>query len=127
MKTEESKLQIECVKWFRLRFREPKYLIFSIPNGGSRNLITAKILKAEGTRAGMPDLCVMTFDRIFFIEMKYGKGTQKPSQKEIESMLTDMNYTYYICRSFDEFRIACESELGSVDLKRDKNEKDEPF
>ncbi len=111
MKNQESKLQIECVKWFRLVFKEPNYLIFSVPNGGARNLITAKILKAEGTRAGMPDLCVMTKNKIFFIEMKYGKGRQNDNQKEIEKMVTDFGFGYYICRDFDEFQSVCGQEL----------------
>ena len=57
MKNLESKLQILCVEWFRLQF--PNVLIFSIPNGGQRSLITAKILKAEGTVSGVADLQIM--------------------------------------------------------------------
>ena len=71
MKNLESKLQILCVKWFRLQF--PNVLIFSIPNGGQRNLITAKILKAEGTVAGVADLQILKAKKGYnglFIEMK---------------------------------------------------------
>jgi len=31
--------------------------IFAIPNGGHRNVVVAGKLKAEGVRAGVPDLC----------------------------------------------------------------------
>ena len=81
MKNLESKLQIECVKWFRLQFSN--VLIFSIPNGGQRSLITAKILKAEGTVSGVADLQIMKAKKGYnglFIEMKYGKGKQSENQ-----------------------------------------------
>ena len=56
MRTQESNLQIQCFKWFRLQY--PNVIIASIPNGGKRNSITASILKQEGVLAGMPDLIV---------------------------------------------------------------------
>ena len=33
-------------------------LLYAIPNGGARNKITAAILKREGVRAGVPDICL---------------------------------------------------------------------
>ena len=32
--------------------------IYAIPNGGNRNIVTAKNLKDEGVRSGVPDLCL---------------------------------------------------------------------
>ncbi len=126
MKNQESKLQIECVKWFRLRFREPKYLIFAVPNGGVRNKITAKILKAEGVRSGVADLCIMTNCKMFFIEMKFGKGKQTDSQKDFEQVVMNMGFNYYVCNDFDSFQKVCEFELKQrdTDLSRDQNEID---
>ena len=53
----ESSLQIHCVRWFR--YEHPDLVIFSIPNGGKRSAITAKIMKAEGQMPGVADLFVM--------------------------------------------------------------------
>lgn len=35
MKELEHQLQVSCIKWFRLKYRD--HLIYSIPNGGKRN------------------------------------------------------------------------------------------
>jgi len=86
MKHEESNIQIACVKWFRLVYKEPDYLICTFPNGGSRNIITASILKAEGSRAGMPDLVIFTHRKCFFIEMKAKAGRQSENQKQVETI-----------------------------------------
>lgn len=47
MKKQESQLQIACVKWFNLQYRELQGLLFSVPNGGNRNIIEAKRFKVE--------------------------------------------------------------------------------
>jgi hypothetical protein len=113
MKHEESNLQIACVRWFRLVYPEPRYLICTFPNGGSRNIVTASILKAEGSRAGMPDLIVFGKNGIvFFVEMKAKKGKQSENQKEIEKILTQMGFRYYLCRNFDEFKQTIEHEIN---------------
>lgn len=36
----------------------PLELLFAIPNGGDRNAVVAAKLKAEGVRAGVPDVCL---------------------------------------------------------------------
>jgi len=112
MKNEESKLQQACVKWFRYAW--PNVLIFAIPNGGKRGVITASIMKAEGVVAGVPDLFVAELgspchvDTIgsggLFIEMKTPKGTLSQSQKDIHAKLLDSGYKVEVCRSFDEFQ-----------------------
>lgn len=105
MKHIESKIQISCVNWFRIQF--PMYVLFAIPNGGARRLIEGKILKAEGTMAGVSDLFLMfgngTYNGLF-IEMKTEKGRQTDTQKNFQKKCELFNYKYLICRSFEEFR-----------------------
>jgi len=48
MKHLESRMQVQCVKWFRLQYRQMGDLLIHVPNGGSRDLRTAQRLKAEG-------------------------------------------------------------------------------
>ena len=79
----ESKLQIECVRWFGLNY--PEKIIFAIPNGGSRNIIEAAKMKREGILKGIPDLCIPEASKGFnslYIEMKFGKN--KPSKEQLE-------------------------------------------
>ena len=104
MNNEESRIQRTCVKWFRLTYREPNYLIFAVPNGGNRNAITGIIMKGEGVRAGIPDLIITTRQKVLFVEMKSTKGKQNPNQIEVMNMLQSFGFDYAVCRSFDEFR-----------------------
>lgn len=62
---------------------------FAIPNGGNRNLITATKLKAEGVKAGVPDICIVHDGMTFFLEVKrpktpsMAKGRLSAVQKEM--------------------------------------------
>lgn len=113
MKDIEHRLQVACVRWFRLQHKD--VLIFAIPNGGQRNVITAKRLKDEGVVAGVADLCVLCPNSDgyngLFIEMKTEKGKQTESQKEFEKYCFGQGYKYEVCHNFDEFRIAVENYL----------------
>ena len=111
MKHQESDIQRECIKWFRLRFKEPKYLIFAVPNGGKRNRIEAAIMKAEGVRAGVADLIIISNHKLFFIEMKAAKTVQTETQIEFEKIVNRLGFDYYLCRSFDDFKNVIEKEL----------------
>lgn len=101
----ESQLQISCVNWFRLQY--PNCLIYSIPNGGSRNKIEAKRLKAEGVIAGVADLFLMEPRNEyhgFYIEMKYGNtNKQSDNQLQFEKMCNERGYLYRVAKSFEEF------------------------
>lgn len=104
MKNLESKLQQSCVRWFRLQYHTE--LLFAIPNGGKRNVVTASILKAEGVMSGVADLFMCSNGRAFkghFIEMKYGKGKQTDNQIAFQKKVISKGYTYDVCCSFDEF------------------------
>jgi len=112
MRQDESKLQQACVKWFRYSF--PHILIFAIPNGGKRGIITARIMKGEGVLPGVPDLFIasggspLRVDTIgkngLFCEMKTAKGKLSPAQKEVHAKLEQAGYCVKVCRSFDEFQ-----------------------
>lgn len=101
----ESTIQINCVKWFRLAY--PDKILFAIPNGGQRSVITAKVLKAEGTLAGVADLFLVHASKGYnglFIEMKTEQGRQSLTQQMFEKSVTLEGYKYNIARNFDEFR-----------------------
>jgi hypothetical protein len=85
-------------------------MIFSVPNGGSRNVLEAVNLKREGLLAGCADLIVVLQNKIIFIEVKTPKllnkpeGKQQPSQKQFEKSLKELGHPYHIVRSLDEFQ-----------------------
>jgi len=118
MKGAEHELQKACVRWFTLQYPEIKDLLIAIPNGGQRNVIVAAKLKAEGAKAGVPDLVLAVPDSPFhwehaglWIEMKTAKGRLQPSQKEYLKKLAYHGYAVAVCRSFDEFRATVKQYL----------------
>jgi len=101
----ESKLQSECVKWFR--FQYPSKIIAAIPNGGKRNIITAQLLKKEGVLQGVPDLIIPHPNKIhhgLWIEMKWSKNKPSPQQLQVIEQLRSNGYRVEVCYSFDSFR-----------------------
>ena len=74
--------QVRLVNWFRDNFPEPDYIIFAVPNGGTRGIREAERLKAEGVKSGVHDLIIATHGKVIFLEMK--KVNTKPSKKQIE-------------------------------------------
>lgn len=86
MKHTESKIQSECVKWFRLFYRRYTPLLFAVPNGGARNRITGAILKSEGVIPGVADM-ILLLPRggyhALCIEMKTETGRAEREPKEV--------------------------------------------
>ena len=103
----EHDLQVGCVRWFRLAYPSLGRLLFAIPNGGQRNVIVARKLKAEGVVAGVPDLFLAVKRGGYgglFIEMKNGTaGKLSETQKTMCDLLQTAGYKIAVCRSFEEF------------------------
>ena len=66
----ESDEQIGFLRWFETHFRD--VWIFHIPNGGHRAISVARKMKAEGVKAGVPDLYIPAWK--LWVEMKRTKG-----------------------------------------------------
>ena len=101
MKNQEHHIQVAICQYLDL----VKIPFFSIPNGGMRNVIVAKKLKAEGVKAGVADLFLMIPNKIFhglFIEVKTPVGRQQTSQKDFEKIAFDSGYCYEVVRSLDD-------------------------
>jgi len=111
MNHEESRLQIQCVNWFRATY--PELTIFAIPNAAKRGIALATIMKREGMLAGVADLFVLC-PRYFvvggqihglFIEMKTAEGKQSDTQKTFQIECEKQKYRYRLCRTYDEFKL----------------------
>lgn len=103
---QESKIQQNCVRWFRLQYPKLAILLFAVPNGGARRRIEGAIMKAEGVTAGVSDLLLMFPAKNYHglcIEMKTPNGKQQPSQKIWQRAVEDAGYKYVLCRSFEDF------------------------
>ena len=81
-------------------------LMYAIPNGGYRSIKTAKLMKATGVKAGIPDICLPVARKGFhalYIEMKRRKGgTVSVTQKSMINALAAQGNLAIVCRGMDE-------------------------
>lgn len=96
----ESQLQQQIIIYFR---NNCKGFIFAVPNGGTRNLLEAKNLKATGLVAGVSDLIVLLPNKCVFVEVKIEKGIQSDKQKYFETTVKNLGFDYFIVRSLTDF------------------------
>jgi len=97
--------QAGFVAWFSQRY--PGTLIFAIPNGGKRDIVTAKKLQMEGVTPGVPDLFVPAWS--LWIEMKKPGGRLSEAQKDMIEYLTRIGHTVIVAYGA---RDASEKVLG---------------
>ena len=105
----ENIIQAQIYQWFHnnycLKHHTPRGLIFSIPNGGTRNIKEAMTLKATGVLAGASDMiCILPNKQLIFLELKTEKGVQSEKQKEFQKRVENLGFEYWLIRSLDEFK-----------------------
>lgn len=75
-------------------------LLYAYPAGGKRSPATARRMKAEGQKAGIPDLFLARArngKHGLYIELKVGKNKPKPVQKERMAALEKEGYEVAVC------------------------------
>jgi hypothetical protein len=75
---------------------------FAVPNGGLRSPRVAARMRATGTRAGVPDLCIIHRGHALFIELKAAHGTMSAVQKEMARRLIYAGAEVMLCRSLED-------------------------
>jgi len=114
--------QVALFKWAALRANTIPALrmLLAVPNGSLRNKVTAARLKAEGVKAGCPDVVLPVPSGIYaslWIELKRpktpgkAKGVTSDVQKQWLGDLQAYGNCAAICYGFDEARILIESYL----------------
>lgn len=105
----EHQEQVMLITWFRLQHKQYAKYLWAIPNGGSRHIVAAVKLKAEGVMAGVSD-CFLMIPKGgwhgLFIEMKVKGGKLSDSQREFMGMAILMGYQAVVCFGFDEAKDA---------------------
>lgn len=78
----------------------------AIPNGGKRNIKTANDLKAEGVKAGVPDISLpypTSRHHGLYIELKRQKGGKvSERQKTWLEYLNNAGYLAVVCKGFEQ-------------------------
>ena len=106
----ENNLQAEIYKWFNntycLKHHTNRAIIFSIPNGGTRNIREAMTFKATGLLKGASDLVVIFPNgKLCFVELKTDKGVQSTEQKDFECRVSSLGFEYHLIRSLEDFKL----------------------
>lgn len=100
----------EQIKLFQLaNYQRGQYpeieMLFAIPNGGYRTKAEASLFKAQGVKAGVPDVFLAYPSGNYaglFIEMKHGKNKSTPIQEDWQRRLQFAGYQVKVCYGAEE-------------------------
>jgi len=117
--------QAALFRWAALASRvHPELrLLFAVPNGGARNKRTAGMLKAEGVRAGVPDVCLPVPRNglgALYIELKRpgvpgrAKGALRPAQREWLAALQEAGNCVAVAYGWEQARGVIERYLSEA-------------
>jgi len=93
---------------------------WAVPNGGNRNVITAKKLKAEGVKAGVPDITIICTGRYVGLEVKKPKtttpkGRLSKNQKRMIKKIEEAGAHVEVVYSLEDAIKIVEKLLYSID------------
>lgn len=121
MRQLEHQQQAALFRWaaYQVKARPELALMFAIPNGGLRSKATAGKLKAEGVKAGVPDIFLpvpstsrgVAYSGLW-IEMKAGRNIPTVKQNEWRVKLSQQGYRTVVCWSWESARDVIEEYLG---------------
>lgn len=80
-------------------------LLFAVPNGGDRHVITAAKMKAEGVKPGVPDYILPVARGGFHglaIELKTATGATSREQKQWLADLRAQGYRAEVCKGWQQ-------------------------
>ena len=104
----EAEEQRALFSWAALqagRYPELRFM-YHVPNGGKRNAKEAAHLKAEGVKAGVPDIVLPAARGCFhglYIELKRQKsGSLSQDQKDYLDFLQKQGYCAVMCRGWKQ-------------------------
>ena len=104
----EDQEQIMIFRWARLQCRVYPELamLYAVPNGGKRAMSTAKMLKATGVKAGVPDMCLPVARGGYhglYIELKRIRGGKVSEDKKAWiDALRENGYMAEVCYGCDD-------------------------
>lgn len=85
---DEHQIQTALFRAWKKRGR-PGAMMFAVPNGGARDVVTARRLKDEGVMSGAPDICAIVGGATYFIEVKRVGGAMSDQQKAFQAKLRE--------------------------------------
>ncbi len=116
----EHQIQSAFIEWVRLAEKQDErlQLLFAVPNGGKRNLITAVKLKKEGVKPGIPDIMFPLKTEAFnglSIEFKKPKtGRKTKEQSDYMDLLVRYGWCAVVCTDAAQAINIVKNYLGTV-------------
>ena len=93
-------------------------LLYHVPNGGSRKKAEAGRFRAEGVKAGVPDLCLPVArngKHGLYVEMKWGKNKTTDKQDWWLEQLRQQGYETAVCWTAEEAMDTIAGYLGVME------------
>lgn len=104
----EYVLQCQCVEWVKRNY--PDYIIFSVPNEATHRNST--YYAKSGVLKGVSDLIIVLPQKVIFVELKAEKGYQRPEQKAFQSKIENLQQSYFLCRTLEDFQNIIRTKLN---------------
>lgn len=99
----EYELQQTCLQWFREKY--PDLLMFSVPNEACfRNRF---YFLGIGMLDGVSDTIIVAENEVCFVEFKSKRKYQSPEQKDFQSKVESLGWTYVVVKSVEAFQEFC--------------------
>ncbi|MCP1384865.1 VRR-NUC domain-containing protein [Runella salmonicolor] len=97
----EQTLQIQVCQYIEIKY--PRAVIYHSPNEGKRSAFEQYLLRKMRVLSGFPDLVILDYKLILFIELKVLKsGKKQPNQIWWIDILNRFGFPAYFCFGFDE-------------------------
>ena len=115
MKDLEHDHQVALFQWAEYDKRPELKLLFAVPNGTNTGKRQGAYSKAEGLKAGVPDIVLPVARGGFhalFIELKVGKNKATLKQAEWIERLGEAGNMAIVCHGWDSAKKVIEGYLG---------------
>lgn len=107
----EHKLQTQLMEYLTINGRRELFW-FAVPNAGMRSLRVGAMMKAEGLKPGVADICFMLEGgKCAWLEMKTEIGRLSAYQEGFRHRCEMLGHPYAVAKSLDE-AIAILSDWG---------------
>lgn len=108
--------QCALIRWFDMKYNDHKGRLYATPNAGKRHIAVGRKLKAEGMRAGVPDLCLpvsrLSYNSLY-IELKTKEGKVSDSQKGWIEYLNSQGNMAVVCYGWESAKEVISKYLDS--------------
>ncbi len=112
----EHDIQVSLMQWLKLKHPYAESLTYATPNAAKRTPRQGAYMKAEGLKAGVPDICMALPKGEYgglYIELKKEGGRATVAQNEWLDRLSNAGNKAVLCVGFTEAANTIDEYLGA--------------